>query len=306
MRSPSLVLSLAILLSVACGPKPENVKVFNGIPMVNITKVRFTMGNNMSKSVGERPAHEVEIYPFYMSTTEITNKQYAAFLNEALTNDEIFVDEDTGSLQCVVLGNKKPCKNKHLVHWINSKDPEERPSWLTYKDGTFGTVTGKENLPVIGVTWFGAFTYAAHYRFRLPTEAEWECAARGGKNFPFGNKTGTADVSGEFSNFKNFIGEPVDVGNYSSNPFDLYDMSGNVREWCLDRFENNFYSKSPPKNPFNGSNPEIIVERVVRGGAFNSPSSACQTSAREHMKSDGYDARTGFRVVFSFYEVGFK
>ncbi len=298
-----LFLIIPILLLIYCGPKPTNTEEINGIPMIHITKVIFKMGDKYSKAINDKPVREKEVYPFYISSTEITNAQYAAFLNDAYLKNDITLQAEKNTLVYTIIGKKDPCVGRHLVCWINSGGADNSPSWLTFKNNSFGVVAGKEKLPVIAVTWYGAYAFAQHYGFRLPTEAEWECAARGGKSYFFGTKSGKADQSGVLLNYNNIISEPVNVGSYPPNSFGIYDMSGNVREWCLDRYESLFYSKSPEKNPYNKLNPLFEDDRVVRGGTFDSPYSLCKTYSRQHANPGKYDKKTGFRVIKSFYKI---
>ena len=291
MRFVSILFYSVVLSVLSCGIKPPNIKELHGISMIYISKVRFTMGTDYltNKVMNEKPPHEVVLYPFYISAKEITNAEYAAYLNEKLALNKHFPRDYSGSMG--------------------------QSSWITFKRGKFGVVKGKENLPVVYVTWFDAYNFAEHYGLRLPTEAEWECAAQGGKKLPYGNKTGEADVNGILSNYNNFIGTSVAVGSYQPNPFGLYDMSGNVREWCLDKFDAYFYSitqksdnsfvqKRVRKNPLNSAHKQSIEERIIRGGAFDSHGFSCRSSAREYMRPDLRDVRTGFRVVLSYYDIG--
>ena len=126
--------------------------------------------------------------------------------------------------------------------------------------------------PIIGVTWQDAMAYAKWAGKRLPTEAEWEKAARGGlidNYYPWGNEEPNSTLI--------HLGEKTrPVGSYAPNAYGLYDMGGNVAEWCLDLWDPDFYADSPKENPFPGrmsieetvkNYKHILDERVVRGGA---------------------------------------
>ena len=114
--------------------------------------------------------------------------------------------------------------------------------------GVFFAVSGKEIWPVVYVTWYGAKAFALYYGMDLPTEAEWECACRGGKQYPYGTDDGT--INDSKANYNENIGHPVAVGSYPSNPYGLYDMSGNVGEWCHD--SPGSYSSESVTNPCGG------------------------------------------------------
>lgn len=303
MRYYFVLMIGAILLMVYCGPKPITSKEMHGITMAQITKTKFTMGYQYSKSIDDKPVRQKGVNPFYISTSEITNSQYATFLNDAVIKNKIIIQEEKGSFLKTVIGNAGVYKNKPLAHWVNSRGAENMQSWLIFEDGRYGVVPGYENLPVVAVTWYGAYAFAENYGFRLPTEAEWECAGRGGKNYVYGTKTGQADIDGKLLIYNNRKKEPANVGSCPPNPFGLYDMSGNVREWCMDKYGVDYYNASPEKNPYNKLSPVLPDDRTVRGGSFNSSNTECMSSCRDHSNPNLYDNQTGFRVVLSFYEL---
>ena len=131
--------------------------------------------------------------------------------------------------------------------------------------------------PIVGISWHDAMAYAQWAGKRLPTEAEWEKAARGGlmdMRYSWGNET----IDSSKANYGNIHDGTVPAGNYPPNAFGLYDMTGNVMEWCLDPWDGNFYAKSPAENPFAGqkSQDATIADyktvrglRVVRGGSWS-------------------------------------
>ena len=162
--------------------------------MVLIPAGEFQMGSNSGES-NEKPVHSVYIDAFYMDEYEVTNAEYAAFLN---------------------------AKGKHTESgktWLNIGDARAR---IEYVAGVYRAKGGYENHPVTDVSWYGAVAYAAWAGKRLPTEAEWEKAARGnlsGLTYPWGN---TIDSSK--ANYNNHIEDTTAVGKYTANGYGLYDM----------------------------------------------------------------------------------
>lgn len=159
---------------------------------------------------------------------------------------------------------------------------------------------------IVGVSWHDAMAYAQWTGKRLPTEAEWEKAARGDlidSLYPWEG----AQIDSSKANYGNLNGGPVPVGSYPPNTFGLYDMAGNVAEWCMDAWDANFYSTSPAQNPFAGdkSLDETIVNfknvsglRVVRGGSWSHTSlPVFWVSARLKTESKQRYENIGFRCA---------
>jgi len=148
------------------------------------------------------------------------------------------------------------------------------------------------NHPVVGVSYLEAKAYADWRGVRLPTEAEWEYAARGGlkgKNFPNGD-----DMDSNEGNIANQKEGTVPVGSFKPNGFKLHDMSGNVREWVSDYYSKDYYKNSPYKNP---KGPKIGKLRVVRGGGWFAGKFCCRVYPREALKSSWVDFNVGFRCA---------
>jgi formylglycine-generating enzyme required for sulfatase activity len=144
--------------------------------------------------------------------------------------------------------------------------------------------------PVIGVSWADANAYAEWAGRRLPTEAEWEYAARGGlagKKYPFGD-----DMSDSLSNFKS--GESVPVKTFPPNGYKLYDISGNTREWVADFYAEYYYEMSPENNP---KGPDKGTLRVVRDGGFRGGKSCNSVDARIALPTSWVDFVVGFRCA---------
>lgn len=135
-------------------------------------------------------------------------------------------------------------------HWLGGKVPD-----------------GLANVAVYNVSWDDAKAYCEFRGGRLPTEAEWERAARGGleeQDYPWGDKFDAKLLRSGVET------GPGQVGKYPPNGFGLYDMAGNVSEWTADYFDREYYSKSPPRDP---KGPETGIYRVIRGGAWGDPPS---------------------------------
>ena len=159
--------------------------------------------------------------------------------------------------------------------------------------------------PMVNVSWYDAMSYAKWAGKTLPTEAQWECAARGGlerKAYPWGNEA--LDVTK--ANYEDSdIGKTVPVGSYPANGYGLHDMVGNVWEWCIDEYITDFYTTSPDKNPVAGprisllddSFREVITRRVVRGGGWDAASRRLRVGYRDGNGPRGKVDSVGFRCV---------
>ena len=212
-------------------------------PMVLIPAGNFEMGSNSGYS-DETPVHTVYVDAFYMDKYEVTNAQYQQFVD---ANPQWGKDRIPGKYH----------DGNYLFHWNGNSYP-----------------IGKENHPVVYVSWYGAMAYAGWAGKRLPTEAEWEKAARGGlvdKKYPWGDS-----IDASHANYGNKVGDTTAVGSYASNGYGLHDMAGNVWEWCLDEYARDFYARSPRRNPVSGGAITSIINnftnvqnyRVLRGGSW--------------------------------------
>ncbi len=270
------------------------------IETINIESGSFEMGCKEGRDNGgypcqeyELPLHTVTLFSFQMSKYEITNAQYATFLNElgGVSADGSYNDPDYGNVNYARVGSQ------HCM--------------IYYEGGTFYVLNGLDNYPMIGVSWYGARAFAASVGGRLPTEAEWEFAARGGNesqghaysggvSYQVGWYSSNSSRDGS-SNFNLVRTHPV--GDLLPNELGLYDMSGNVAEWCEDGRRT--YSSDAEINPI-GPSPATEVPlpggfsylgAVARGGHW-SESSFYMRLATRNLGGLGGDDRTGFRVVF--------
>ena len=195
--------------------------------------------------------------------------------------------------------------------WIWKKGANWR-----HPEGPESSIEGKENHPVVHVSWYDAVAYCEWSGSRLPTEAEWEYACRAESESPyyFGNDSNDLDKYGWYKNNSN--NKYQKVGQKLPNKWGLYDMHGNVSEWTLDAYDTSFYSNSKNEidnNPYN--QPEKLYPRVVRGGSWKSSSyrlrsASRQASSKQWKKQDPQIPRSkwwhtdaqfvGFRIVRPF------
>ena len=242
------------------------------------------MGNDEGAD-NEKPEHEVTLSAFKISRHEITNYQYAAYLNEALALGTVSVSGDTS-----VFADSGAYAGKKLITFT-AKRAKQNECWILYSGGSFHAVAGKENWPVVFVTWYGAASYAAHYSLRLPTEAEWECAASVAGTRGYATSDGQLDSTS--LNFSSIIGHPTDVGSFEPNGYALFDMSGNVWELCAD-----WYGLYPDSTQVDPTGPAEGEVHVRRGGGWNSCAESSNTTAREPQDyEDHLGPGIGFRVA---------
>jgi sulfatase modifying factor 1 len=216
--------------------------------MVLVPAGEFVMGSDLG-STDERPAHRVFVGDFFIDRYEVTNDEYAAFLNE--------------------MGNEL----EGGAHWIFIESEECGIEQVGKK---FVAEEGYGDHPVVLVTYYGAEAYAAWAKKRLPTEAEWEKAARGGlggKEYPWGN-----DIDTTRANYAKKRMGTTPVGIFAPNNFGLYDTAGNVAEMVSDYYADRYYYHSPTADP---KGPETGERRVIRGGSWLSDPSGVTVFSRE-------------------------
>ncbi len=284
----------------------------------------------------EYPKHKVIVDGFLIDINEVTNKQFSEFVKETgyVTVAERKIDWDEIKKQLLENTSKPHDSILQPGALIFKRSEKSVPNlfdfsqWWTWKiganwkhpNGPESSIEGKEDYPVVHIAYEDAEAYCEWEGSRLPTEAEWEYASRGGTNsivFTWGNN------KDQLSSFANtWEGEfPVDntekdgfvsrapVRSYPKNRFGLYDMAGNVWEWTSDWYNTKYYEelhhKGIAKNPkgaiepFNQNNP-LAREKVIKGGSFLCSDSYCASyriSARMGTSLDTGTEHLGFRTV---------
>lgn len=319
---------------------PENIGVPDG--MVWVSGGEFDQGavsqDNMAMD-HEKPAFKVAVDGFFMDVTEVTNAQYKMFVDKTgyRTVAEREIDWEEMKKQ-LPEGTPKPHdsimqpgsltfrKTKSAV--MNLYDFSQWWKWTIganwkQPNGPGSSIKGKENHPVVHIAYEDALAYCEWKGRRLPTEAEWELAARGGdinKVFFWGDdKTllhkNANTWEGEFpviNTEQDGFEEQAPVKTYAPNGFGLYDMAGNVWEWTSDWYNTNYYKevkvsnttiKNPKgaNNPFNERDP-YAREKIMKGGSFLCSDSYCasyRVSARMATSLDSSLEHLGFRTVAS-------
>ena len=298
----------------------------------------FLMGaTDKEGRADEYPAHTVEVGGFFMDAKEVTNAQFAAFVKATGYKTIAEKKPDWEELKKQLPpGTPKP-PEETLVAASLTFTPPNHPvalnnvaqwwSWTVGADwqhpsGPKSNIVGKDNYPVTQIAWDDAYAYAKWAGKRLPTEAEWEFASRGGLKdaiYPWGNedieaKSPKANTwQGTFPN-KNTDWDGFDgvapTGSFKPNGYGLYDMAGNVWEWTADWYRADYYQSqagktaSNPKGPASSLDPDepTVPKKVIRGGSFMCNASYCKgyrVSSRMKSSTDTGLQHTGFRCVAS-------
>jgi len=258
---------------------PTRITGEDGAPMVLIPAGEFWMGSNNGDD-DEKPVHTVYLDAYYIDVYEVTNALFKKFLeaNSQWRKDRI---------------NREYHDGDYLEYWNGMNYP-----------------SGKADHPVVYVSWYAAAAYAQWAGKRLPTEAEWEKAARGGlvgTKYPRGDT-----LSHDNANYRGTGG--IDrwngtspVSSFPANSYGLYDMAGNVWEWCADEFNSGYYSRSPKNNPkgpgavitFRNNNfTNVKSRRVLRGGGwYLNDTRYLRCASRDDYGPSLADLSSGFRCA---------
>jgi len=306
--------SNAVLVDLVASPTPSGT--------VQIPAGRFVMGDHHGLGgTDELPLHTVALDSFHMDAYETTNKEYRDYLNSAYAQGLI---EVTGGVVYKAGGGQPYCNT----------DSSNATSRIVWNGSTFAVETGKLDHPMCDVSWYGAVAFANwrstqeglapcydlsiwHCNFsangyRLPTEAEWEYAARGGQHNPYTAYPWGDLIDGSHANFWP-SGDPYEagenpwttpVGYYDggqspsgvdmANGYGLYDMAGNTWEWCEDWYSAGYYGASSGSNPHG---PPSGLARVKRGGSWNFNDYHSRCASRSYVFPDTRAHYLDFRLV---------
>ncbi len=248
----------------------------DGSEMMLIPAGSFEMGDSKNEPENwmkrSRPVHRVELNAFYMDVREVTVGQFREFVNQS--------------------GYKYSGNWAKFREFVNQSGYKYGGNWNDVAKYSTG-----DEYPMVLVNWNDATAYAEWAGKRLPTEAEWEYAARGGlvgKRYPWGDEITHDDANYAGTGGKDKWSQCSPVGSFEANSYGLYDVAGNVWEWCADWYGFDYYSKSPAKNP---PGPDIGSSRVLRGGSWSNYTYYLRVAYRgyyfPHNRIDGL----GFRCV---------
>lgn len=330
---------LALLLAVgvmACHERAGVVeKAYPGMSWIPGGAYRMG-GVDAEAKPDEYPTHFVTVRGFWMDTTEVTNGQFAAFVQATgyITTAEKKPDWNELKEQ-LPPGAAKPDDSVLVAgsmvftppdHAVPLDDYSQWWSWSKGADwkhpqGPGSDIRGKEQYPVVQVSWDDAQAYCRWAGKRLPTEAEWEFAARGGlkdKVYSWGDEpVGVGQPKGNFwdghfpdrNTEADHFARLAPVASFPANGYGLYDMAGNVWEWCADYYSSIYYRQadlpggiSNPTGPTRPYDPEapFAMERVIRGGSFLCNDAYCsgyRVSCRMKSTEDSGLEHLGFRCV---------
>jgi len=296
--------------------------------LVLIPGGEFKMGDSFDEGYSnELPAHWVWVDAFMVSRYEVTNQQYVEFLNNVFSEGKVEVRDGVVYKKGT---NYAYCDTYDATHY----------SRIAFTVSQFYiSPPDKANHPMVKVSWYGAAAYCnwrseqlgkelcynptsftpdlSRHGCRLPTEAEWEWAARGGfvgKRFPWGDtinhdyanyQANGSAYTYDTSPYTSYTYHPTyaggdkpytaPVGSFSANGYGLYDMAGNVWEWCNDWYDGGYYNTSPYWNPPGPSGSRL--SRVLRGGAWNSHAINCRVADRHYGTPSSRDYGYGFRLL---------
>jgi len=307
---------------------PVFEKKITATEMVLVKGGTFRMGSN--EFYDAMPVHEVTVNSFYMDVHEVTNAQFAKFIKA--TGYVTVAEQKLNRVDYPGIPAAKLTPGSAVFlppsHPVSLTDPTqwwkyiEGASWK-HPNGPKSNLYGKDNEPVVQVCCTDALAYAKWAGKRLPTEAEWEYAARAGgkfENYYWGNalkpngKWVANTFQGDFP-FRNTVGDGyagvAPVKSFPANAYGIYDLEGNVWEWCSDLYRFDFYKNSPsinPKGPKDSYDPDEpdVEQHVQRGGSFLCSDDYCmryKAGSRGKGETNSAGNNLGFRCVKDVYQL---
>lgn len=290
--------------------------------MVLLSGGPFEMGSDNFPDA--KPIHKVTVSPFYMDVHEVTNDQFSKFV--AATHYVTIAERPLNPKDYPGVPQDKLVPGSGVFtppnHPVDLSNPMQ---WWTYvpgadwrhPEGPRSNINGKGDYPVVQVCYEDCLAYAKWAGKRLPTEAEWEFAAKGGHNYPTyywgpektpNGKYMANNFQGDFpynNTKKDGYTGTAPIGQFPANAYGLYDMEGNVWEWCNDFYRPDYYSHSlqlDPQGPSNSYDPEEpgAVKRVQRGGSFLCSDDYClryKAGSRGKGEQSSASNNLGFRCV---------
>ena len=270
-----------------------NVSLATAQQMILIPAGSFNMGDRIDEiKKSEQLQHTVYLDAYYIDVHEITNAEYVTFLNDVgnhvSSNGITWIDISSEGA---------------LIELTEVEEEEE--------EEIYQVTPGFENHPVVKVSWYGAAVYAQWAGKRLPTEAEWEKAARGGRinnRYPWGDR-----ITYDHANYRGTGGGDYwettsPVGSFPPNDYGLYDVAGNVWEWCIDQWDMDFYQTSPLTNPVSGGWISFVENslfeevdenenRVFRSGSWLNSLDSLRVANRENDLPTSMHFDLGFRCA---------
>jgi len=275
--------------------------------MVRLDGGRFLMGSEAPEafaSDGEGPVREMILDPFYISKYPVTNGQFAEFI------------ERTGYVTEAQRWGWSFVFRNHVPQGQRAPSPPATPWWVrvdgadwAHPEGPGSLASERPHHPAVQVSWNDAQAYCDWAGVRLPTEAEWEFAARGGleqKTYPWGDDLMPAGQhmcniwQGVFPDIdlaEDGFSAPAPVDSFAPNGYGLHTVIGNVWEWCADYFDARWRQTATPANPVG---PDSGTTRVMKGGSYLCHASFCfryRNAARTANTPDSATGNIGFRVV---------
>jgi formylglycine-generating enzyme required for sulfatase activity len=259
----------------------------DGRAMVYVPAGEFPMGSTGAANLNEKPQHTVYLDAFWIDRTEVTMAQYRLFTKAS--------------------GYQTRAEEKGWAYaWVESAKEWQKVNGADWQHPFGPESSVEQDHPVVQVTWADAAAYCTWAGGSLPTEAQWEKAARGtdGRKYPWGNTfDGTwlnycdSTCEGGDSAFDDGYRFTAPVGSYPSgvSPYGALDMAGNVWEWTADWYDDSYYAISPAQNP---TGPESGQYRVLRGGSWNHDQSGMRTTFRLDSSSDESVDNFGFRCAW--------